>query len=137
MEHMPETSVLNQTLKGKLSRQKQQMLIEVSKNNSEKAGNISVVEAEKRYDKERANNMDQVNQYAKNFSEIADFVDVTKGKDLPAFALFANAIRTNAQKNLVKIQLKQGLENRMKGLEEKRKTEEAGMGAATSTLPKA
>ena len=58
MEHMPETSVLNQTLKGKLSRQKQQMLIEVSKNNSEKAGNISVVEAEKRYDKERANNMD-------------------------------------------------------------------------------
>ena len=57
-------------------------------------GIITVKETHSRYTSMRASTVDKVNQYAKNFSEIADFADLqTTESNLPAMYHLASAIK--------------------------------------------
>ncbi len=74
------------------------------------AGMLTVNEAADRYDEERAKNIGKVNEYARNFSEIADVVQpVGGGGRSDAMWLFMESLRTLAKKNLVKVRIKKGL----------------------------
>ena len=84
-------------------------------------GIITVEETHSRYTHMRASTVDQVNQYAKNFSEIADMVDLqTDDNEVPLMYVFASAIRQKAQEHLVKQKFKHGLQHQMDLAAEKR-----------------
>ena len=69
----------------------------------------------------RASTVDKVNQYAKNFSEIADFADLqTTESNLPAMYHLASAIKQKAQEHLIKQKFKQGIKQKMEMMAEKR-----------------
>ena len=73
-------------------------------------GILTVNDASKRYSNERKKTVNEVNQYANNFSEIADMVDLgTHLEDNSVMFLFANAIKQKAKEHLVKIQFRDGL----------------------------
>ena len=115
---MPDSFKLNQVLKGKISIQKQLLLNEVSKNSTQMEGILTVNEQHGRYVNKKESTINKVSQYAKNFSSVADLVDIcskppTSTKELPAMFHFANAIKQKAQVNVVKLQLKQGLNHKM------------------------
>ena len=80
VETMPDDEQLRTALKGKFSDRKQQILDEISKSNKKMAGMLTVNEAADRYDEERAKNIGKVNEYARNFSEIADVVHPVGGR---------------------------------------------------------
>jgi len=65
-------------------------------------GMLSVNEAGDRYDKVRAKTIGKVNQYARNFSEIADIVHPEQGEKSTAMWQFIESLKQLAQKNIVK-----------------------------------
>ena len=87
---------------------------------------LTVNEQHGRYEKERASIVNEIEDYAKNFSEVADLVDLhTKdNNDMPAMMIFINAIKEKAKANLVKVQLKEGLNKRMEKIAQKRARDE-------------
>ena len=60
-EAMPENSKLSMMLKGKHSKQKQQLLNEISQNSRHMEGILSVNEMNGRYEHKRANTINKVN----------------------------------------------------------------------------
>ena len=72
-------------------------------------GMLSVNEAGDRYDKVRATTIGKVNQYARNFSEIADIVHPEQAGKSEGMWQFVQSLKHLAQKNVVKTQIKAGL----------------------------